>query len=69
MYFSERNYYCKCSQLKTIEHVLNECPLHTEERESLRNVSLELYSKIFLDAKKGIGEVVKFLDLLPQLFF
>jgi hypothetical protein len=64
---NERNYYCKCGQLETVEHVLKECPLHSAERDYLRKVSLELDPKILLDTKKGLRAVVKFLDSLPQL--
>jgi hypothetical protein len=66
MYFqmrciNERNHYCKCGQLETVENVLKECLLHSAERDYLRKVSPEL------DTKKGLGAVVKFLDSLPQL--
>ena len=63
----ERNHNCECGQLETVEHVLKECPLHPAERDLLRKVSPELDPKIFLDTKKGLGAVVKFLDSLPQL--
>jgi hypothetical protein len=64
---NERNHNCECGQLETVEHVLKECPLHSAERDYLKKVSPELDSKIFLDTKKGLGAVVKFLDSLPQL--
>jgi hypothetical protein len=64
---NERNHYCECGQLETVEHVLKECPLHSAERDYLRKVFLELDPKILLDTKKGLGAVVKFLDSLPQL--
>jgi hypothetical protein len=64
---SERNHYCECGQLETVEHILKECPLHSAERDYLRKVSPELDPKILLDTKKGLGAVVKFLDSLPQL--
>jgi hypothetical protein len=66
-YINEQNHYCECGQLKTVEHGLNECPLHPAERDHLRKVSPELDPKILLDTKKGLGTVVKFLDSLPQL--
>jgi hypothetical protein len=58
---NERNHYCECGQLETVEHVLKKCHLHTAERDYLRKVSLGL------DTKKGLGAVVKFLDSLAQL--
>jgi hypothetical protein len=64
---NERNHYCECGQLETVDHVLKECPLHSAERDYLRKVSPELDPKILLDTKKGLGAVVKFLDSLPQL--
>jgi hypothetical protein len=64
---NERNHYCECGQLETVEHVLKECSLHSAERDYLRKVSPELDPKILLDTKKGLGAVVKFLDSLPQL--
>jgi hypothetical protein len=67
MCIKEQNHYCECGQLETVEQVLNECPLHPAERDNLRKVSPELDPKILLDTKKGLGVVVKFLDLLPQL--
>jgi hypothetical protein len=66
-YINEQNYYCECGQLETVGHVLEECPLHSAERDYLRKVSPELDPKILLDIKKGLGAVVKFLDSLPQL--
>jgi hypothetical protein len=51
---NERNHYCECGQLETVEHVLKECPLHSAERDYLRKVSPKL------DIKKGLGVVVKF---------
>jgi hypothetical protein len=65
--FNERNHYCKCGQLETVEHVLKKCPLHSAERDYLRKVSPELDPNILLYTKKGLGTVVKFLDSLPQL--
>ena len=64
---SERNHYCECGQLETVEHILKECPLYPAERDYLRKVSPELEPRILLDTKKGLGAVVKFLDSLPQL--
>jgi hypothetical protein len=64
---SERNHYCECGQLETVEHVLKECPLHSAERDYLRKVSPELNPKILLDTKKSLGAVFKSLDPLPQL--
>jgi hypothetical protein len=64
---NERNHYCEYDPLETVEHVLKECPLHSAERDYLRKVSPELDPKILLDTKKGLGAVVKLLDLLPQL--
>jgi hypothetical protein len=55
---NERNHYCKCGQLETVEHVLKECPLHFAERDYLRKVSPELDPKILFDTKKGLGAVV-----------
>jgi hypothetical protein len=66
---NERNHYCECGQLETVEHVLKECPLHSAKRDYLRKVSPELDPKIPLDTKKGLGAVVKFLDFLPQLLY
>jgi hypothetical protein len=43
---NERNHYCECDQLETVEHVLKECPLHSAERDYLRKVSPELDPKI-----------------------
>jgi hypothetical protein len=60
---NERNHYCQCGQLETVEHVLKECPLHSAERDYLRKVSSEL------DTKNGLRAVVKFLDSLPQLLY
>jgi hypothetical protein len=28
---NERNHYCECGQLETVEHVLKECLLHSAE--------------------------------------
>jgi hypothetical protein len=64
---SERNHYCECGQLETVEHVLKKCPLHSAERDYLKKVSSELDPKILLDTNRGFGAVVKFLDSLPQL--
>jgi hypothetical protein len=58
---NEKNHYCECGQLETVEHVLKECPLHSAERDCLKKVSPEL------DTKKGLGAVVKFLNSFPQL--
>jgi hypothetical protein len=51
---NERDHYCECGQLETVEHVLKECPLHSAERDYLRKVSPELDSKILLDTKVSI---------------
>jgi hypothetical protein len=66
---NERNHYCKCGQLETVEHVLKECPLHLAKRNYLRKDFPELDFKIILDTKKGLGAIVKFLDSLPQLLY
>lgn len=63
---TRKNHYCECGQLKTVEHVLNECSLHPTKRDFLRNIFPELNLKILLDTKKGLGAIVK-LDLLPKL--
>jgi hypothetical protein len=62
---NEQNYYCECGQLFPVEYVLKECPLHSAEQNYLRKVSPELDPKIFLDTKKGLEAVVKFLDSSP----
>ncbi len=64
-YISERNHYAR---LETVEHVFKGCPLHPAEPDSLRKISPGFDPKILLDTKKSLGTVVKFLDLLPQLF-
>lgn len=65
---NRRNYYCGCGQLKTVEHVLKEDPLYFSKRDFVRKVFFEVDTKIFLDTKKGLVAIVKFLDVLPQFF-
>ncbi len=53
-------YYYGCGWLKTVEHVIKGCHLHLAEQDFLRKDSQEL------DAKKGLGVVINFLDSLSQ---
>jgi hypothetical protein len=64
---NERNHYCECGQLETVEHVFKECPLYSAERDYLRKVSPELDPKILLNYKKALKTIIKFLNSLPQL--
>ena len=60
---NERDHNCECGQLETVKHILKECPLHSAEQEVLRKVAPDLDPKIPLGTKKGLGAVVKFLDV------
>jgi hypothetical protein len=61
---AERNYNCKCCQSETIDHLLKNCALCESGRSYLRETFPELDLSVFLDSKKGIEAVVKFLGSL-----
>ena len=50
----ERSHNCECGQLETVEHVLNEYPLHPAKREVLSKVSQNLISRFFLIPRRAL---------------
>ena len=63
-YINEPNH-CERVQLETAEYVLNDCPLHSVERD-LKKVSSGFDPKI-IGIKMGFGALVKFVDSLPRI--
>jgi hypothetical protein len=62
-----RNIYIKITIKTGNQHILTDCALHFTECSCLRKISLELDLQVLLDAKKGLGVMIEFLDSFPHL--